>query len=181
MSRLLLAACLCLSFMIGASGQQSVGPLTNSSVVRLVKAGFKEKTIITIINSRPGDFKLDTEQLIELKRNGVNENIILAMLSSQMGTIVVNDGEWEDDDKFFKGMKKPGSGGEPQSQGDNIFGSGSSSQSQSRMRGGLGGNQNEGNVTGSATVRIIKPPVESGESGTPKLEKTPTLNNEAVI
>jgi len=170
---------LCASIAVEA--QQSDALLTNSSVIKLVKAGFKEKTVIAIINSRPGDFKLDTEQLIELKRNGVNENIILAMLSSQMGTIVVNDGEWEDDDKFFKGMKKPGSGGEPQSQGDNIFGSGSSSQSQSRMRGGLGGNQNEGNVTGSATVRIIKPPAEPGESATPKLEKTPTLNNDAVI
>jgi len=30
-------------------------------------------------------------------------------------------------------------------------------------------------------VRIIKPPTEAGEAGTPKLEKTPTLNNEGVI
>ncbi len=166
---------------ISVGAQQSEAPLTNSSVIKLVKAGFKEKTVIAIINNRVSDFKLDTEQLIELKRNGVNDNIVLAMLSSQMGTVIVpGDDEW-DDDKFFKGMKKPGSAGEPQSQGDNIFGSGGSSQSQSRSRGGLGGNQSEGNVTGSATVRIIKPPVEAGESATPKLEKSPTLNNEAVI
>jgi hypothetical protein len=38
-------------------------------------------------------------------------------------------------------------------------------------------------VNGSATVRIIKAPVEGGEGAgaAPKLEKTPTLNNEAVI
>ncbi len=30
-------------------------------------------------------------------------------------------------------------------------------------------------------MRIIKPPVEGGESASPKLEKTPTLNNEGVI
>lgn len=167
---------------IGVQAQQPEPPLTNASVIQLVKAGFKEKTVIAIINNRQGDFKLDTERLIELKRNGVNENIILAMLSSQMGTaVVVNDEEWEDDDKFFKGMKKPGNTGEPQSQGDSIFGSGTSSQSQSRMRGGLGGNQSDGNVSGSATVRIIKPPAEPGESTTAKLEKTPTLNNEGVI
>src|SRR5215211_2839468 len=181
MKRILTATLLGLSlFVIGVYAQQPDALLTNASVIKLVKAGFKEKTVIAIINNRPGDFKLDTEHLIDLKRNGVTENIILAMLSSQMGTIIVNDDEWEADDKFFKGIKRPSGAGEPQSQGDSIFGSGSSSQSQSRSRGGLGGNQNDGNVTGSATVRIIKPPAEPGET-TPKLEKTPTLNNDAVI
>lgn len=183
MKRIISATLLCLSlFVIGGYAQQPDAPLTNASVIKLVKAGFKEKTVIAIIANRPGNYKLDTEQLIELKRNGVNDNIILAMLSSQMGTaVVVNDDEWESDDKFFKGMKRQGNAGEPQSQGDSIFGSGSSSQSQSRSRGGLGGNQNEGNISGSATVRIIKPPVEAGESATPKLDKTPALDNEGVI
>lgn len=183
MKRILSATLLCLSlFVIGVYAQQPDAPLTNAAVIKLVKAGFKEKTVIAIINNRPADFKLDTEQLIELKRNGVNDNIILAMLSLQMGTVVVvNDEEWADDDKFFKGMKRAGGAGEPQRQGESIFGSGSSSQSQSRSRGGLGGNQNEGNVSGSATVRIIKPPVEPGESAAPKLEKTATLDNEGVI
>jgi hypothetical protein len=180
MKRILTASFWCLSLLvIGVYAQQPDALLTNASVIKLVKAGFKEKTVIAIINNRPGDFKLDTEQLIDLKRNGVNENIILAMLSSQMGTVIVsNDDEWNDDG-FFKGTK-PGAG-EPQSQGDNIFGSGSSAQSQTRTRGGLGGNQNDGNLTGSATVRIIKPPVEAGDGTTPKLEKTPTMNNEGII
>lgn len=172
MSRLLLAACLCLSFVIGALGQQSDGPLTNASVVRLVKAGFKEKTIITIINNRPGDFKLDTEHLIELKRSGVNENIILAMLSSQMGTVFIDEDEWSGESLFKDSKKQAGEG---------IFGAGSSSQSSGRSNGMPGGNQNEGNVSGSATVRIIKPQTEAGESASPKLEKTPTLTNEGVI
>ena len=175
MSRLLLAACLCLSFVIGASGQTPDGPLTNASVVRLVKAGFKEKTIITIINNRPGDFKLDTEHLIELKRSGVNENIILAMLSSQMGIVFIDEDEWSGE-SLFKDGKKPNSGG-----GESIFGSGSSSQSSGRSNGMPGGNQNEGNVSGSATVRIIKPQTEAGESASPKLERIPTLTNEGVI
>jgi len=175
MNRLLLAACLCLSFAIGALGQQSdAGPLTNMSVIRLVKAGFKEKTVITIINSRPSDFKLDTEQLIELKHSGVNENIILAMLSSQMGTVFIDEDEWTSE-SLFKDKKKPQEGE------TSIFGSGSNSRSSSSSRGGLGGNQSESNLGGSATVRIIKPPSEAGESAAPKLEKTPTLTNEGVI
>ena len=180
MKRLFTATLLCLSlFAIGVHGQQSDAPLTNASVIKLVKAGFKEKTVIAIINNRSGDFKLDTEHLIDLKRNGVNEDIILAMLSSQMGTFTVDEGEWSSADPFFKDLKKPNPG-ESQSQAD-IFGSGSSSQSQSKGRGGRGGNQSEGNVTGSVSVRIIKPPVEGGENATPKLEKTPTLTNEGVV
>jgi hypothetical protein len=179
MKRIVIATVLCLSFFaIGVYAQKPDALLTNASVIKLVKAGFKEKTVIAIINNRPGDFKLDTEHLIDLKHNSVSENIILAMLSSQMGRVIVNDDEWNDDG-FFKGTK-PGTG-EPQSQGANIFGSGTGSRSQSRARGSLGGNQNEGNVTGSATARIIKPPVEAGESPGAKLEKTPTLNNEGVI
>jgi hypothetical protein len=163
MKRLLSATLLCLSLFAVGSAQQTE-TLTNAGVIKLVKAGFKEKTIITIIGNRPSDFKLDTEDLIVLKRNGVNENIIMAMLSSHMGTVIVsNEDEWENDG------------------GTSIFGSGGSSKSESRSRGGLGGNQNEGNVTGSATVRIIKSPAEGGENTAAKLERSPTLNNEGVI
>jgi len=180
MKHLFIITCLCLSLFAVGNAQQPGAPLTNTSVIKLVKAGFKEKTVIAIISNRPAEFKLDTEQLIELKRNGVNDNIILAMLASQMGTPIVNeDDEWSGD-TFFKDVKKPNSG-DSQTQGTSIFGSGGTSQSQSQTRAGRGGNQSEGNVSGSATVRIIKPPAEGGENATPKLEKTPTLNNEGVI
>ena len=177
----ILLTCLCLLLTVGANAQQQDGPLTNVAVVKLVKAGFKEKTIVTIINSRPANFNLDTEHLIELKRNGVAENIILAMLSAQMGTVFLSDDEWSGD-PFFKDAKKQSGGDSTGQSGENsIFGSGSSSQSSSRSRGGLGGNQNDSNLSGSATVRIIKPPTEGGEGSPAKLEKTPTLTNEGVI
>ena len=181
MKRILTATLLGLSLFVVCNGQQPEATLTNASVVRLVKAGFKEKTIITIISNRPSDFKLGTEHLIELKRSGVNENIILAMLSSQMGTVFVSDDDEWDGDTFFKDLKRPGAAQESEKQGANIFGSGGSSQSQVRTRGGLGGNQNEGTISGSATVRIIKPPVEPGESTTPKLERVAVLNNEGIV
>src|SRR4030095_3706625 len=132
----ILLTCLCLLLTVGANAQQQNGPLTNVAVVRLVKAGFKEKTIITIINRRPSNYNLDTEHLIELKRNGVNEKIILAMLSAQTGTVFLGDDEWSGD-PFFKDSKKQ-NGGDAKSQGgeSDIFGSGSNSQS-SQRRGGL--------------------------------------------
>ena len=183
MRRVIWSSLLCLFlFVVGYGQQPSDAPLTNANVVQLVKAGFREKTVITIINNRPNNFQLDPDDLIKLKRNSVSENIILAMLSAQMGNIVVSEEDWENDG-FFKDLKRsPNGGGDSQSQGTSIFGSGGSSQSSSRSRGGLGGNQNEGNVSGSATVRIIKPQVEGdGEAASPKLEKTPTLNNDGVI
>lgn len=174
----ILLTCLCLILTVGVNAQQQEGPLTNVAVVKLVKAGFKEKTIITIINNRPANFNLDTEHLIELKRNGVNENIIVAMLSAQMGTVYLNEDEWSDD-PFFKEFKKQNGGdSQPQSGQSNVFGSGSNSKSSGRSNGMPGGNQNDNNVGGSATVRIIKPP---SEGASPKLEKTPTLTNEGVI
>lgn len=182
MKRLLAATSLCVSlFVIGAHAQQQA-PLTNESVVKLVKAGFKEKTIISIVNNRPGTFNLDPEELIQLKKHGVSENIILAMLSSQDSTFIISEDEWVSDEKFFKGLnKKSPPSGESQSSGTNIFGAGGSSQSRSESRAGNGGNVNEGNISGSATVRIIKPPAEDGAGASPKLEKTPVLDNEGVI
>lgn len=184
MKRIVTAACLCVSFfVIAVHGQQTVeGTLTNESVIKLVKAGFKEKTVIAIIHTRPSAFKLEPEQLIQLKRQGVNENIILAMLSAQDSTFVVSEDEWVSDEAFFKGQnKRSNNNGDSQDSGTNIFGSGSSSRSKSQAGAGNGGNANEGDVNGSATVRIIKPATEGGAAATPKLEKTPVLTNEGVI
>ena len=185
MKRILAATCLCVSFfIIAVNAQQTTdGLLTNDSVVKLVKAGFKEKTVIAIIHNRPSDFKLEPEQLIQLKRSGVSENIILAMLSTQDATFVISEDEWVSDDAFFnKGPNRKSNGGESQNSGTSIFGSGGSSQSKSESRAGNGGNVSDGSVTGSATVKIIKPESEAGAAGaTPKLEKKQVLNNDGVI
>lgn len=182
MKRILSATFLGISlFASVAFGQQpSEAPLTNTSVIKLVKAGFKEKTVIAIISNRPSLFRLDPEQLIQLKRQGVSENVILAMLASQDAAFAVSDDDWSNDQFFFKGLNKGSNNGDSPSSGTGIFGSGASSKSQSQSRGGRGGNENEGNITGSATVRILKPAVE-GDSAAPKLERVPTLNNEAII
>lgn len=184
MKRILAAALLSVSIVsVSVDAQQSTEPLmTNASVVKLVKAGFKEKTVIAVISNRPNIFDLDPEQLIQLKRQGVSENIILAMLATQDATFIVNDDEqWASDEQFFKGLKRPSNSAGNSNGGTSIFGSGGSSQSKTESRGGNGGNENEGNVTGSATVRILKPAAEAGDGAPPKLEKTAALDNEGVI
>lgn len=155
-------------------------PLTNAAVMKLVRAGFKEKTVIAIIHNRPNRFKLDPDRLIELKRSGVSENIILAMLA-QDDAFVFADDDWMDDSRSRGSSGRSGDGNpNGQSGGSDIFGNGSGSKSQTRGRGRDDSNQGETTTTGSATVRILRPPTEAGGAQL-KLEKTPTLTNDSVI
>ena len=159
--------------------QRTSQTLTNAAVVKLVRAGFKEKTVISIIHSRPNRFQLEPDKLIELKRNGVSENIILAMMAQNEEMLIADDG-WGDDSFFRRDNKTNNSSPSGQGQTD-IFGSSSGASSESRSRGGeRGSSGGEGITTGSATVRIIRPPTEAGGAAL-KLEKTPTLDNEAII
>lgn len=176
--RLFLIAAVCCAGAASFQAQRAPeSPLTNAAVVKLVRAGFKEKTVIAIIHNRQNRFNLEPDRLIELKRNGVSENIILAMLA-QNDTFVFPDDDWSADSMFGRKPKREGE--DQQTEGTGIFGGSQGSRSSTGGRGGIGGNEAETTTTGSATVRILRPPSEAG--GAPmKLEKTPTLNNESVI
>jgi hypothetical protein len=166
--------------------------LTNQAVVKLVKAGFKEKTIISIINARIPNFDLSPDRMIELKRNGVTEKVIIAMLSRQEGMEPFDDNEsWSDGDFMSKGIDPKtsnstgnsnsgsGSGSDPGS--TNIFGSSGGSKGRTQSNMGNGGVDNDVVTTGSATVRIIRPPTEAGGAGPAKLEKTKSLTNDSIV
>jgi hypothetical protein len=179
--RFILVATLCCAASFSSYGQQlPEAPLTNAAVIKLVRAGFKEKTVVAIIHSRPNHFNLDPDRLIELKRNGVSENIILAMLAQDESLVFANN-DWANDSDFGVSSKRSGDDGlQKGPDSSDIFGDSKGSQAQTRGRGMRGSNQGETTTTGSATVRILRPPPDSG--GAPlKLEKTPTLNNESVI
>ena len=186
-----LIICLSLgSFVAFSQTQSNNTPLTNASIVKLVKAGFKEKSVITIISSRPAQFELSTERLIELKRSGVSEKIILAMMARQEGTdFSFSDEAWSDDEFFnaplnsTMGSPKDNAraGGTPNDGSVDIFGSNTGSRGTTRSRGNTGSASGDTITTGSATVRILRPPTEAGGGGPAKLEKTPSLNNDSVI
>jgi hypothetical protein len=184
-----LIICLSLGTVVAFSQtQDNNSVLTNASVVKLVKAGFKEKSIISIISARPAHFELSTERLIELKRSGVSEKIILAMMARQEGNDF-SDEAWSDDE-FFNAPLNPSAGspkdsaraGNP-SDGSSvdIFGSSGGSRGTVKSRGQNGSMSGDTITTGSATVRILRPPTEAGGAGPAKLEKTKSLNNDAVI
>lgn len=199
MRKLLLSRCLPFIICFTVAPVLSLGqspdnntPLNNAAVVKLVKAGFKDKSIITIIASRPARFDLSTERMIELKRSGVSEKVILAMLARQEGNEI--DDSFGDDEFFSSSLPGTSSGNStkdpqnpnarPANPNDgssvDIFGSNGTSRGATQSRGRNGSSSGDTITTGSATVRILRPPTEAG--GAPaKLEKTPSLNNDAVI
>lgn len=68
---------LALALALGAFGQQ---PMTNSSVVDLVTSGLSEDTIVEMVRAQPGEYTLDPQTVIALKKAGISEGIIRAML-----------------------------------------------------------------------------------------------------
>jgi hypothetical protein len=64
---------------LGQLKEQAAQPLTNDSVVKLVKAGLGEDTIISIVNTQSGQYSTGAEDVIALKKAGVSEKIIIAM------------------------------------------------------------------------------------------------------
>ena len=186
---LLLVLCLLICVSARAQSGDSNSLLTNASIVKLVKAGFKEKSIITIIGARPVKFDLTTDRLIELKRTGVSEKVILAMMARQEG-MDISDEVWTDDETFFKqstdaartpsgSSTKPANGTSNDGNSVDIFGSSGGSKGSTRSRGGSNSGADDTITTGSATVRILRPPTEPGGASA-KLEKTQSLTNDSV-
>jgi hypothetical protein len=179
--------------------------LNNESVVHLVKARFKEATILSLIRTSPVSFDITTAKLVQLKKSGVNEKIITAMIERQTSLMGMSanlsdfgslgDDEFfrQGDEEFFKrsnpSRTSPNNGNQGNSGGQgnetDIFGSRAGSGSRSESRGlGRGPNGTASGSTetmGSASVRIIRPPSEAGGVGEPKLQRQPKLDNKAVL
>ena len=190
-ARIILSVSLVLIFapvMLAQQTRQADAALTNAAVVKLTKAGFKEKNVISIINSRIPNFDLSPDRMIELKRNGVSEKIILAMLARQEGLdMMLDDATWGDEE-FITGIDpkggtgtRPGAAPGSNDPGVNIFGSSGGLKGRNSSRSGNGSADSDVVTTGSATVKLIKPPAEPGDSGPAKLEKTKSLTNESIV
>lgn len=57
--------------------------IDNQSVIKMLKAGLSEEVVIGKIKTSKTGFDLTTDGLITLKENGVNNNVIEAMMQSQ--------------------------------------------------------------------------------------------------
>src|SRR5215471_5976039 len=64
--------------MVGAAAAQQ--PLTNEGIIKMVKSGLGEDIIVTVIERQPGTFSITADDLIRLKREGVTDKVLAAML-----------------------------------------------------------------------------------------------------
>ena len=60
--------------------------LDDVAIGRLVKAGIGEQTIIATINQQPGKYALSADDLIALKKAGVSDRIMAAMIARHAAT-----------------------------------------------------------------------------------------------
>ena len=79
------------------------------------------------------------------------------------------------------GSCQPGNGSAPSDGGTSIFGSGGGVKGRSKTQGRDGSVDSDTMTTGSATVKIIRPPTEPGSAASTKLEKTKSLTNDSII
>jgi hypothetical protein len=86
MARRMIAFMLPLLFVLvlhdAAFARQQQKPLSNDDVIAMVKNKLPESVVISAIQSRPGDFKTSTSELIRLQKAGVTENEMKAMIAA---------------------------------------------------------------------------------------------------
>jgi hypothetical protein len=66
----------------GLLAQSSKKPLTNADVIDMVQAGLGESTVLLVIKNSGTNFDTSPQALIELKKKGVSQSIMDAMLSA---------------------------------------------------------------------------------------------------
>ena len=57
-------------------------PLVNADIVKMVKAGLAENTIVLAIQNKPSSFDTNPEELIRMKEQGVSQVVLNAMLNA---------------------------------------------------------------------------------------------------
>lgn len=86
MTRRMIAFMLPLLFVLvlhdSSAARQAQKPLSNDDVIAMVKSKLPESVVISAIQSRPGNFKTSTSELIRLQKAGVTENEMNAMIAA---------------------------------------------------------------------------------------------------
>jgi hypothetical protein len=57
--------------------------LNNDSVIKLVKSGLNEDTVVNIIQTQPAKYSVSTEDITSLRKAGVSDRVIAAMLEKE--------------------------------------------------------------------------------------------------
>lgn len=60
--------------------------LTNASIEKMVKAGLGDDVVVSMIQSKPGQYDLTADTLVNLKGEGVSEKVLEAMIAKMGAT-----------------------------------------------------------------------------------------------
>ena len=66
-----------------ASAQQEQRPLANDDVVKMVKGGLPESTVVSAIRANPTNFDISVDALISLRQAGVTQPEMDAMIAAE--------------------------------------------------------------------------------------------------
>jgi hypothetical protein len=77
MTRMLSVLTGCLVIALCVQGQQ---PLSNDAIAKMAKAGLAEDIILSMIATQPGKYSAGPEDVVALKKNGVPDKVIAAMV-----------------------------------------------------------------------------------------------------
>jgi hypothetical protein len=64
------------AFTVAALAQQ---PLSNDSIEKMAKAGLSDDVIVSMIQSQPGNYDLNPDTLVAMKKDGVSDKVLSAM------------------------------------------------------------------------------------------------------
>jgi hypothetical protein len=68
-------------------------PLTNDSIIKMVKAGLSEDVVLSMVKTQPAKYVLTPAELISLKSSGVSDKVVVAMVekgASGAGATILN-------------------------------------------------------------------------------------------
>lgn len=120
----LIYAVLLSCFVLSSSVKAQDETMTNQEVISLVKAGLSNSLIINKIHSSKNNFSLSADSMIDLKKAGVSDDVISAMLDAKNGQGGFSDSQpaapqpqpqpqgastaTSEDDKALKQVDEPG-------------------------------------------------------------------------
>ena len=76
--------------MLGAGMAQAQVALDNAAVVKLVKAGLDEPTVLSMVQGQPGTYDMSPDAVVALKKEGVS-NRVIAVMAVKGPAAVIND------------------------------------------------------------------------------------------
>ena len=74
---------LLLVIVAGVAAQQKTPALTNDDILKMVKGGLQETTVLNAITANGTDFDVSAKALLDLKQAGISDKIIDAMLAAE--------------------------------------------------------------------------------------------------